>query len=48
MSQETRKLGKMLTIAGELVDEGFGDGAILTLLLDKGDDSAISRRAASR
>jgi len=28
----------MLTIAGELVYEGFSDGAILTLLLDKGGD----------
>ena len=28
----------MLAIAGELFYEGFGDGAILTLLLDKGRD----------
>jgi hypothetical protein len=28
----------MLTIAGELVYEGFSDSAILTLLLDKGGD----------
>jgi hypothetical protein len=28
----------MLTIAGEFVNEGFGDGTILTLLVDKGRD----------